>query len=376
MTRKEPSGWLAQLDGIRGISILMVLTQHVHAPGWARWQGRYGVRVFFVLSGFLITRLLLREEHEAGRISLSSFYIRRTFRLFPIYYIVLAVYCILILGFGVHADGREGFAGALPYYITYTQEIPFFRESSNNPIAMPFGHSWSLGIEEKFYLVWPVLAFWALRNQNARIGLAATAFLFFSMARFVSHGQFIYPYAAISCGCLVALMAERAGVKNRFDYWVSSWRAPVAFLAWPFLHAAVAYEPLPLAVRLVAELAYPFSIAFVILASLGSGWLGRVFSLTPLVVLGRYSYCIYLIHLMVRQAVERVLLKMGIGVGNGLLVFVLMVLLSMAGASVLYYAIESPFREMGRAIARSRSRKSRLPIDTHAAVSDAAGTTD
>jgi peptidoglycan/LPS O-acetylase OafA/YrhL len=350
----------------------MVLTAHVYAPGWHELQGGYGVTVFFVLSGFLITQLLLCEERDTGGISLLPFYVRRAFRLFPIYYLILAVYCVLIFVFRLRPDGRAGFADALPWYLIYMQDLPYFRDRthSGGSIPVPFYQSWSLGIEEKFYLVWPVVAFRVLRDHKARVALATGVVLLFSAARFVPLGRYVYPYAAISWGCLFALLYDTVGIRERLNRWISSWRAPVVLLTWPLLHVVSAWNPLPVAARLSAELAYPISIAFVILASLRSAWLARVFSFTPLAVLGRYSYCIYLIHLLVRQAVERGLHRMGIGVGNGLLVFLLMLVLSTAAASILYHLIESRFREMGRRIARSWSGKANASIYPHPATLD------
>jgi peptidoglycan/LPS O-acetylase OafA/YrhL len=351
----------------------MVLAAHVYAPGWHELQGGYGVTVFFVLSGFLITQLLLREEHDAGRISLLSFYVRRAFRLFPIYYLIVAIYCVLIFLFGLRPDGRAGFVDALPWYLIYMQDLPYFRDRthSGGPIPVPFFQSWSLGIEEKFYLVWPVMAFRILRDHKSRVALATGAALLFSAARFVPLGRYVYPYAAISWGCLFALLYDSASIRDRLNGWISSWRAPVVFLTWPLLHLVSAWNSLPVTARLIAELAYPISIACVILASLRSAWLARVFSLTPLAVLGRYSYCIYLIHMIARQAVNQVLHRMGIGVGNGLLVYLLVLVLSTAGASILYYTVESRFRDMGRRISRSWSRKANTSIYPHPATLDA-----
>lgn len=350
----------------------MVLAAHVYAPGWHELQGGYGVTVFFVLSGFLITQLLLREEHDIGQISLLSFYVRRAFRLFPIYYLILAIYCVLIFLFGLRPDGRAGFVDALPWYLIYMQDLPYFRDRthSGGPIPVPFFQTWSLGIEEKFYLVWPVMAFGVLRDHKSRVALAAGAVLLFSAARFVPQGRYVYPYAAISWGCLFALLYDTAGIRDRLTGWTSSWRAPAVLLSWPLLHVVSAWSPLPAAARLIAELAYPISIACVILASLHSAWLARVFSLTPLAVLGRYSYCIYLIHTIARQAVNQLLHRMGIGVGNGLLVFLLMLALSTAGAGILYYTVESKFRDMGRRISRSWSRKANASIYPHPAALD------
>ena len=364
----KSSGWLPQLDGLRGISILMVLTAHVYAPGWPHLQGRLGVTVFFVLSGFLITRLLAREESEQGMISLAPFYVRRAFRLFPLYYLVLAVYCFLILGMGMHSDARSSFLGALPWYLTYMQDIPLFRDwNLAVPISTPFGQSWSLGIEEKFYLLWPIVAFRVLKNPRARVALAAAAVVFFSAAKFVSEGRYIYPYAAIAWGCLFALLYELPAIRDRLQRLVTSWRAPVALFTWPILQFLVAYTGLPDWLRLTAEFAYPLSICFVILASLRSVSLTRILSFAPLVILGQYSYCIYLIHLLVRPAAERALQRIGMG-ENGIAIYLLMLFLSAASAAVLHYAVESPFREMGRRIARSWGRKAR----TSAAASPAA----
>lgn len=358
MKPKESGGWLAQLDGLRGISILMVLTAHVYSPGWPRHVvGRFAVRVFFVLSGYLITRLLLREQRDTGGINLPAFYIRRTFRLFPAYYLVLGIYCILILGLGVHADGRQGFLSGLPYYLTYMQDIPFFRDNSANPISMPFGHSWSLGIEEKFYFLWPLVAFRLLRTQRGRTIFIIAAAVFFSAARFVPYGQFIYPYAAIACGCLFAILHDTPGIKETLDKWSTSWRSVLVFLSWPILLALAAIDSLPALIRIPAELIYPCSVAFVIVVSLRASWLAKAFAWRPFLTIGRYSYGIYLIHLLVRQGIERVLVKIGVGADNGLLIYVLMLLLSTAVAAVIFRTVEDPCRELGRRLAISWTKK-------------------
>ena len=101
---------------------------------------------------------------------LGAFYLRRTFRILPMYYLTLAIYCVLILV--LHADParHDKFVRALPYYLTYLQEWPHLVLKD-----VPFELSWSLGIEEKFYLVWPVLGFLLLRKRfGLRVGTALT----------------------------------------------------------------------------------------------------------------------------------------------------------------------------------------------------------
>ena len=115
-----------------------------------------------MISGFLITTLLLREEERAGRASLWRFYTRRVFRIFPLYFFALAVFSALVLLFRLGND-PDAFAERLPLLATYNGE---FAGSGT------FSHSWSLGIEEKFYLVWPLLAFGCLAIRRRRLVVA------------------------------------------------------------------------------------------------------------------------------------------------------------------------------------------------------------
>src|SRR5437899_7858756 len=89
--------YLPELDGLRAVSVLIVVSHHMHDRVWSWLSGELGVTVFFVLSGYLITTLSLREESHRGSLSLTAFYVRRSFRIFPLYYIILAAYCVLIL---------------------------------------------------------------------------------------------------------------------------------------------------------------------------------------------------------------------------------------------------------------------------------------
>ncbi|HUR28086.1 MAG TPA: acyltransferase, partial [Planctomycetota bacterium] len=139
------------LDGIRAISILAVLWHHTAAGlgGIAlSSNGFLGVNMFFVLSGFLIVTLILREKDRTGGISLKRFYARRTLRIFPIYYLVIAAllaYVLLVPETGFRAD----FLRELPYHLTYTSN--WIHSATILAIA------WSLAAEEQFYLLWPPL---------------------------------------------------------------------------------------------------------------------------------------------------------------------------------------------------------------------------
>ncbi len=140
------------LDGLRCLSILMVLWHHTAADGFQRiplaQRGAEGVNLFFAISGFLITTLLLREKDRSGTIAMRKFYLRRTLRIFPLYYAVVAVQAVLALAGLVHSG--DEYLGNLPYYLTYTANFIV-------PEPAMFALAWSLATEEQFYLTWPWL---------------------------------------------------------------------------------------------------------------------------------------------------------------------------------------------------------------------------
>jgi peptidoglycan/LPS O-acetylase OafA/YrhL len=141
-------GHLPALDGLRGIAILLVVA--VHATGYPP-GGHMGVDLFFVLSGFLITTLLLEEQAETGRISLRRFYARRARRLLPALALLLATYLVIDA-----AKGRDGLTAVALGGLYFGNVVQAF--SSVNPlITSGLDHLWTLAEEEQFYLVWPLL---------------------------------------------------------------------------------------------------------------------------------------------------------------------------------------------------------------------------
>lgn len=201
------------LDGVRAVSILLVVTHHPVFPGvWPWFHGATGVSIFFVLSGYLITMLLLREERKSGRISLTAFYTRRLFRLAPLFLLALALYVVLILVLGMQADRRDSFVENIPYYLMFLPEHAMFFNSHAQPV--PFGGTWSLGIEEKFYFVWPLLGFVLLKMRDAWRAVAlGVVFLASLVIGFVggAWGMALSPYGLLALGCLLAIALARPG---------------------------------------------------------------------------------------------------------------------------------------------------------------------
>jgi len=149
--REEQTAFLetrrfASLDGLRCFSILAVIWHHVTGIG----KGYLGVQVFFAISGFLITTLLLRERRNTEEISLTKFYARRSLRIFPLYYTVLAVYIVLVFLTQRHDAAGHAFFHNLRFFASYTSN--WFVPIEGRVI---FVFAWSLATEEQFYMVVP-----------------------------------------------------------------------------------------------------------------------------------------------------------------------------------------------------------------------------
>jgi peptidoglycan/LPS O-acetylase OafA/YrhL len=145
------------LDGLRCLSIVAVIWCHTAANAWPGVpllsRGYLGVELFFAISGFLITTLLLRERRQSGCIALRNFYVRRTLRIFPLYYTVLLIYTLVVWFGEKNPEARVGFFQNLPYYASYTSN--WFVALIGGRVIFYF--AWSLAAEEQFYLFWPTM---------------------------------------------------------------------------------------------------------------------------------------------------------------------------------------------------------------------------
>ena len=161
-----------QLEGFRGLSIVVVLIAHTAFPALGPLGG-LGVMMFFVLSGFLITGLLIKERTRSGNISLSRFYRRRALRIFPAFFTFMAIVCLLI-SLGYITDVGWPTVAVVCLYLSN-----MFGHSQS------LAHIWSLSLEEQFYAVWPVL-FRAARHRI--LWLAGGLFLFVGLSRAIAIG--------------------------------------------------------------------------------------------------------------------------------------------------------------------------------------------
>ncbi len=166
-------GFVPELNGLRGLAVLFVLGNHTPLGPYASLLpgGWSGVDVFFVLSGFLITTLLVEEFDRSGSLSLRNFYLRRALRLGPALLAMLLVYCVasFILYDKARARGNCGNALIVLFYIGN-----WVRVFTKNQLGL-LAHTWSLSAEEQFYLLWPLLLLLLLRVTRKRYYVVAAA---------------------------------------------------------------------------------------------------------------------------------------------------------------------------------------------------------
>jgi peptidoglycan/LPS O-acetylase OafA/YrhL len=205
----EPSHFQS-LDGIRAVSILMVMAGHLNGTvnfgRRASWFGDYahlGVVVFFVVSGFLITSLLLSEEQKKGRVSLKLFYARRSLRIFPAFYAYIACVSGLWIAGGIQLNAQSLWP-AVTYTMNYMPRFPWH-----------LGHLWSLSVEEQFYLLWPSTFVFLGRRKApwAAVWVIALAPFARAIGTFALRGTAyqdvnMFPMVAdsLASGCLLAIM--------------------------------------------------------------------------------------------------------------------------------------------------------------------------
>ncbi|MEU0005309.1 acyltransferase family protein [Streptomyces sp. NPDC006314] len=303
------------LDGLRGLAVAAVLAHH-GGISWAR-GGFLGVDAFFVLSGYLITTLLLQERVRTGAIGLASFWARRARRLLPALLVMVLVVCLVSPHLISSSDlaGLRGDALAALMYVANWRMVfrgtDYFAQTATPSLLQ---HTWSLGIEEQFYIVWPLLVIGVMRVSRGRSGRAGSMLLVISMCGVAASSAlcgvlFRDPAdlgrtyfgsdtraLALLVGCAVAILLARSpghGLRHRSLLAMAAALGAVA-LAWlwssldgtaPFLYPGG---------LLAGSLATAALLTHVV-TSTGSV-AARIMSLPPLALLGRISYGVYLWH--------------------------------------------------------------------------------
>ena len=333
---------MAGLDGLRAIAVTAVVWHHTH-PGFSFLpqsnKGFLGVDVFFVLSGFLITTLLLQEKARSGRISLSHFYLRRSLRIFPLYYAVLAA---LALYFSLIAPDtsrqREAFLAELPYHASYLSD--WVETKTLMSIT------WSLSAEEQFYLLWPPLLVWLGRraiwplalllcvNQAVNFG-ALDGWLDAIGLPYATLSILQSTFTPIFLGAMLAFAMQEIAARQ-FMHRLTCWPVLLAMLAVAL--AATGVNDMRGAPRLAFHMAITALLAGIVLRPGMS--VVRWLEWRPLAFVGTVSYGIYLLHKIVLDVLSRGFARAELK--SPALLFVLCLLGTIGLAALSYRYFERP----------------------------------
>mgnify|MGYP003382435041 CR=1 FL=1 len=357
----SPVAFYPALDGLRALAMFAVLISHFFPDRSAiqrafHW-GRFGVLLFFVLSGFLITGLLLRGrdavargESTAGGV-FRAFMVRRILRIAPIYYLVVLVGWWV--GYGPIADH-------LPWHLTYTGNIAMTYFGAKLAQAT---HLWSLCVEEQFYLLWPLVVLFVPARWLAGVALSLVVVSFahegygtvqgrtFEQTHLVLQGCM----DALGLGALLAVTMHKDGPTGRsaaaFSFFAAGVGAPLFFFAQGFRYQVGLSATEQLAYRLPGDIGIALiSTSLVFLATQTGPSIVRSFlELAPVRYVGRISYGIYLYHLFLIAIGREVASRYGYPqFPKGLSMFLLYSAISILIATLSWYLIEAPINRQKR----------------------------
>jgi peptidoglycan/LPS O-acetylase OafA/YrhL len=331
---------LPQLDGLRAVAVTFVMAFHF-IPGVDRIAplGSIGVRLFFVLSGFLITRILMASKDQPIGEALGRFYIRRSLRIFPLFYAVLALAAIVNIG-PVRAT--------IGWHVTYLTNVYLFdRGAWHGSVS----HLWSLAVEEQFYLIWPCLV---LLLPERRLPRVITAMIVLApLSRLLIGGPMnsMLPTScldSLGAGALLALPATRRSMMSAGF-----------LLGVPLLTAS-------LALRYAGYAGIAFEVALDLGVSLTAAWIvgraakgftgvtGAMLMARPVVYAGTISYGLYLFHGFMPYILGRYV--PGFLAMSSSVRFLMLTVTTVAVASLSWRFFEAPILALKDRFARGEER--------------------
>jgi peptidoglycan/LPS O-acetylase OafA/YrhL len=330
----------SSLDGLRAASILAVLWHHASGSVGSDWtiadRGFLGVDLFFVISGFLIVTLLLRERRKNGDVSLRGFYVRRFLRIFPVYYALLALLTTAALL--RHSNQAAALRHDLPYAFLYISNLV--------PMVSFLGITWSLSTEEQFYLVVPTLEKYLRRHL---VYVLPAAYVLFSLPALGLFPTWNLPgffrqttFGPILLGVILAhVLDDPRGyhwfwrlLRHRFSPLVAS-----ALVLLACSHPALDISGWP---RMTIHGSLVLLVASCVVRE--QHGLQRVLNWWPLRRIGVVSYGIYLYHLLVMHLVDKGLGHFGLA--SKWIHFVVLSLAAWAVAEISYRLYEMRFLAM------------------------------
>jgi peptidoglycan/LPS O-acetylase OafA/YrhL len=338
------------LDGVRCLCIVAVLWHHASPPDFPQLltRGFLGVDMFFVLSGFLIVTLLLREQSTKGKISLRKFYARRALRIFPIYYGMLLLFSIFYLLVKPNGTSSVTFFSVLPFYLSFTSNWSLVQ-------APGLGISWSLATEEQFYLFWPAIE--KLTRKRIVYVVLGVIFLINQLMNFgILDDLFIFLYRSPEATKLldttftpICLGIGLAHLLHR-----------VHSFSWVFRSLGNRYTPIVILIVFLGLMNFsPIDISGfprLLIQLIMTLWLGSLvvredhilqplMIVTPIARIGKISYGMYMYHIWtfaIAASVTRFLPEYW-GLGKQFPLFVIGTLVTVLISEISYRFYETPF---------------------------------
>jgi len=344
-------GYAPALDGLRGVSILAVMAFNGHMS-WMQ-GGFIGVDIFFVLSGFLITALFVQEYNRTSVIRLKDFYVRRALRLLPALFALIlfsVAYALLLQPQDKAGDTLKGVFYSLFYVANWVQVPPF------EPGIGPLSHTWSLSVEEQFYIIWPLMLLLLLKLKSRRL-ILTILFVLITISILlniwlwhggVPHLRMYFGTDAraneILIGCAAAMLLSwgmlKPALRLKWALRLGAVMALAGVLASFFLlshygpfvyNGGFALISIGIAVLIIDMLVFPSSLS-------------RCFEFAPLVWIGKISYGLYLWHFPIFEAFR----KLFEGKTSPVFYKVAGIVVTVLVATASYYFLEQPFLKLKR----------------------------
>lgn len=338
------------LNGLRALAALIVVIWHTDRFSYLFGLPKIGfsdnkmddqaVNLFFVLSGFLITYLLLLEKQKTKTIKLRKFYFRRILRIWPLYYLALTL-SLVMMYFGVIPKPID-FTASLLLYLFLLANVAYILKIALHSI-LPL---WSVGVEEQFYLIWPLL----LKHTTRYLKVFLLFFGLFVLLKFVFHVTLSpqsFPYhfltqTRLQIMCMGAIGAYLVFSKSNLLLWV--YRIETQVIAWLVLLVAIVYQPIHVFSFIDAEINSFFFV--LILLNVATNEKSILSLENPFFhFIGRISYGIYVYHLMFIYLLAYVLPKLDLEI-NHLILFPTILFPTIGIAWVSFRYFETPFLKM------------------------------
>ncbi|MGN6370733.1 MAG: acyltransferase family protein [Phycisphaerae bacterium] len=353
--------YFGSLDGLRAVSIIGVIWYHVCLTRYVKYpwlnvlgKGYIGVDLFFIISGFLITTLLLRERDTYGNVSLKLFYIRRSLRIFPLYYTVLLLW-VAAVGFAEpRSPSGIAFWRNLPCFITYTANMFM---TAPKGARLIFAFAWSLAAEEQFYLVWPSVVRFGWRRSLCLVPICLIlldqVFAFGLINVSFQTRRIITSIASpIAFGVIAALVLHsRRGYEIAYKFLGRKWSSLVA--------AAIVLLVLSWTIDpdgpLRDVVAFPMTFLITTCVIREDHVLAPLLHWRPLAAVGAISYGMYLMHMIGVHAAEKMLAVVHVHIIWVKFALSVLITCALAGLSYRYY--ESRFLQLKHRFSPSKNKK-------------------